>query len=52
MVLGNQADSDKHTAEATATDKYFSRATGVPNLLLFDPPDQISQHYFSFFIPY
>jgi len=52
MVLGEKSDSDKHTAEAIALDKYFSRATGVPNLLLFDPPDQISQHYFSFFIPY
>jgi Tfp pilus assembly protein PilF len=52
MVLGNAADSDKHTAEAKALDKYFSRASGIPNLILFDSPDKISQHYFSFFIPY
>jgi len=49
MVLGNQF---KHKAEALALDRYFSRATGIPTLLLFDPPDKISQNYFSFFIPY
>jgi len=50
--LGNQAESDKLVAEAKSLDKYFSRASAVPSLLSFDPPDQISHHYFSFFSPY
>jgi len=50
--IGNQAESDRLVAEAMSLDKYFSRASGVPNLMLFDPPSQISQHYFSFFSPY
>ncbi|HRZ21281.1 MAG TPA: HAMP domain-containing sensor histidine kinase, partial [Bacteroidales bacterium] len=37
------------TEEAKAMDPYFSRAAGIPTLLLFDPPDQISHQYFSFF---
>jgi len=49
---GNQAESDKLVAEAKSLDKYFSRASGVPELLLFDPPSQISHHYSSFFSPY
>jgi tetratricopeptide (TPR) repeat protein len=50
--LGNQAESDKLLKEAETLDKYFSKATGVPNLLLFDPPSQICHHYFSFFSPF
>ena len=50
--LGNQAESDKLLEHATALDKYFSRATGLPMLLLFDPPSEISHHYFSFFSPF
>jgi tetratricopeptide (TPR) repeat protein len=50
--LGNQAESDKLMDQAILLDKYFSRASGVPTLLLFDSPDQISHHYFSFFSPY
>jgi len=50
--LGNQAESDKLLEQAKSLDKYFSRASGVPTLLLFDPPIQISHHYFSFFSPF
>ncbi len=49
MFLGNQAEAEKRIEEAKAMDPYFSRAAGIPTLLLFDPPDQISHHYFSFF---
>lgn len=52
MFLGNQADAEKLMNEAKALDPYFSRASGVPNLLLFDPPDQITHHFFSFFSPF
>lgn len=52
MFQGNQAQAEKRMNEAKATDPYFSRATGIPTLLLFDPPDQISHHYFSFFSPF
>jgi len=50
--LGNQAESDKLTEQATTTDKYFSKASGLPMLLLFDPPTQLSHHYVSFFSPF
>jgi tetratricopeptide (TPR) repeat protein len=49
MFLGNQTEAEKRIEEAKAMDPYFSRASGIPTLLLFDPPDQISHHYFSFF---
>jgi hypothetical protein len=52
MFLGNQAEADKLMEEAKSLDPYFSRASGIPTLLLFDPPDQISHHYFSFFSPF
>lgn len=52
MFQGNQSESEKRMDEAKALDPYFSRATGIPALLLFDPPDQISHHFFSFFRPF
>ncbi|NVO19505.1 MAG: tetratricopeptide repeat protein [Bacteroidetes bacterium] len=52
MIQGNKAEADKIEAKAKDLDKYFSRASGVPTLLLFDPPQQLSHHYFSFFSPY
>ncbi len=52
MFLGNQAVSERLMEEAKKLDPYFSGASGIPSLLLFDPPDQISHQYFSFFSPY
>ena len=52
MFQGNQAEGDKLMAETKALDPYFSRASGLPTLLLFDKPDQVSHHYFSFFSPF
>lgn len=52
MFLGNKAESDKLMEEAKSLDKYFSRAMGIPTMLLFDSPDQIPHHYFSFFSPF
>jgi tetratricopeptide (TPR) repeat protein len=52
MFLGNQDGAEKLMDEAKSLDPYFSRASGVPTLLLFDPPDQISHHFFSFFRPF
>jgi len=52
MILGNKAESEKLMDEAKKLDLYFSRASGVPTLLLFDPPTQISHHFFSFFKPF
>ena len=52
MMLGNKAESEKLMEEAKKLDPYFSRASGVPTLLLFDPPTQISHHFFSFFKPF
>jgi tetratricopeptide (TPR) repeat protein len=50
--LGNNERSEELQKEAIALDPYFSRVTGIPALLLFDPPDQVTHHYFSFFSPY
>jgi tetratricopeptide (TPR) repeat protein len=52
MFTGNQPEAEKWLEEAKALDPYFSRASGIPTLLLFDPPDQLSHHYFSFFMPF
>lgn len=52
MFQGNQSDAEKRMDEAKALDPYFSRASGIPTLLLFDPPDQVSHQYFSFFMPF
>jgi tetratricopeptide (TPR) repeat protein len=52
MFSGNQAEAQKLMAEAKLLDPYFSRASGIPELLLFDSPDQISHHYSSFFSPF
>jgi tetratricopeptide (TPR) repeat protein len=52
MFLGNQAQSEKLMEETKSLDPYFSRASGVPTLILFDPPDRICHHYFSFFSPF
>jgi tetratricopeptide (TPR) repeat protein len=52
MSLGNQTEAQKLMEEAKSLDPYYSRASGVPTLLLFDPPDQISHHFFSFFRPF
>jgi len=52
MFFGNQAEAEKLMNEAKSLDPYFSRASGIPTLLLFDPPDQICHHYFSFFSPF
>ena len=52
MFQGNKAEADKLMEEARALDKYFSRATGIPNLLLFDSPEQQMHHFFSFFSPF
>jgi hypothetical protein len=49
---GNQEEGNKKLEEAKTLDPYFSRASGIPTLLLFDPPDKISHQYFSFFSPF
>jgi tetratricopeptide (TPR) repeat protein len=52
MFLGNQAEAERLMEETKKLDPYFSRASGVPTLILFDPPDKICHHYFSFFSPF
>jgi tetratricopeptide (TPR) repeat protein len=50
--IGNKEEADKREAEAKSLDPYFSKATGLPSLSLFDPPDKVCHHYFSFFRPF
>lgn len=52
MFMGDKEEADKLMAESKSLDRYFSKASGIPSLLLFDPPDKISHHYFSFFNMY
>jgi tetratricopeptide (TPR) repeat protein len=52
MSDGNQPGADKLITEAKALDPYFSRALGIPLLILFDKPDQVSHHFVSFFSPF
>jgi tetratricopeptide (TPR) repeat protein len=50
--LGNQSEAEKLMGETKSLDPYFSKASGIPTLLLFDPPDKVCHHYFSFFKPF
>lgn len=52
MFSGKQEEGKKLMEEANTLDKYFSKASGVPDLLLFEPPDKVCHHYFSFFSPF
>lgn len=52
MFSGNQDEGNKLMEEANALDKYFSKASGAPGQLLFEPPDKTCHHYFSFFSPF
>ena len=52
QFMGNKEEGDKILDQAKALDPYFSRASGVPTLLLFDKPDQVSHTFFSFFSPF
>ncbi|MEI7420976.1 MAG: hypothetical protein WCK18_02740 [Prolixibacteraceae bacterium] len=52
MFLGNKVEADKILEEAKSLDKYFSRASGIPTLLLFDSPEKQMHNYFSFFTPF
>ena len=52
MFGGNQDGAQELMEEAKSVDKYFSRASGIPMQLLFDPPDQVSHHFTSFFSPF
>lgn len=51
-VLGNKEESEKLVAQATSLDPYFSKISGIPTLMLFDPPDKVTHKYFSFFKPF
>jgi tetratricopeptide (TPR) repeat protein len=52
MFTGHKEEAEKLMEEAKSLDPYFSRAFGIPSRSLFDPPDVINNHYFSFFRPF
>ncbi|MBN1198544.1 MAG: hypothetical protein JXA23_04260 [Bacteroidales bacterium] len=52
MFTGHKEKAEKLMEEAKSLDPYFSRAFGIPTLSLFDPPDVITHHFFSFFRPF
>ena len=49
FTLGDNEEAEELLAEAEAIDPYFSKAFGVPPLVLFTEPDEICRHhaYFS-----
>lgn len=49
MGLGNKDEAEKLMKQAQKLDPHFSKASGTPTQVLFDPPGTISHHYFSFF---
>lgn len=52
QFLGNKEAGEKILQEAKKLDPYFSGASGIPTLLLFDKPDKVSHTFFSFFSPF
>ena len=50
--LGNEEASQQMTEKAKALDPYFSRATGLPSMLDFIPPDEVCYCYMTFFGPF
>jgi tetratricopeptide (TPR) repeat protein len=49
MFSGNNADAEKLMEEAKSLDPHFSRASAIPSMALFEPPNKIDQHFKSFF---
>lgn len=49
MFLGNQEEGQKLMAEAQSIDSHFSRASAIPQVSLFEPPDKTDHHFRSFF---
>ena len=49
MFSGNNAEAEKLMEEAKILDPHFSRASAIPSLALFEPPNKIDQHFRSFF---
>lgn len=52
MFSGNKIEGQQLMQQAKALDPYFSRATAIPSLALFEPPTEIDHHFQSYFIPY
>lgn len=52
MFSGNQTEGQELLQKAKALDPYFSKATGIPSLALFEPPTKTDHHFQSYFIPY
>jgi hypothetical protein len=50
--LDRQEEADKWMDEAKSLDPYYSKATGLPSMVLFVPPDEICHDYVSFFSPF
>ena len=52
MFTGQKEEADKLMEGAKSLDPYFSRAFGVPSPNLFIPPNEVSHHFGSFFMPF
>ncbi|MFH1160185.1 MAG: hypothetical protein V1733_04470 [bacterium] len=52
MFTGHKEEAEKLMEKAKSLDPYFSKAFGIPVLSLFDPPDVVTHHFYSFFRPF
>lgn len=52
IFSGNNSVAEKLIEEVKALDPYFSRASAIPSVAIFDPPNKIDQHFSSFFSRY
>jgi len=52
MFSGDKEEGMELMDQAKKLDPYFSRASGLPGMSEFDPPDQIIPRYASFFRPF
>jgi tetratricopeptide (TPR) repeat protein len=50
--LENPEEAEKRMEEAKSLDPYYSKATGLPSMVLFVPPGEVCYCYSSFFGPF
>lgn len=52
MFTGQKEEGKELLEQAKALDPYFSKAMGIPGPSIFDPPNNLSPRYSSFFEPF
>ncbi len=52
MIGKDDAGSNKYKEIATSIDPFYSKAMGMPSLMLYGKPDEVKIQYSSFFMPF